>query len=335
MRSLLISCLLCVFPSQAFSTSVWVQGAKADDMSFRAIVEEKGETAIDQWLARHAPDPAAVKELEGEFVSAQKAFLSGSLSDARKQFDHITKKALAEDWGEPQREIIYFSYLRAAQLANSPDQKEAALNAALRFDVSREPDKAIFPPPLVSQFQALKSKAARFEWHLSSSANGFSIAIVNGKRVSIRGTVTLVAGPNRVTLLSAKYQPVTRVLEARELAKAEIPRIPWIEGTCDNPQWRMTKETFGPQVHYKAFLNEDCLIEPTLSLAEMARLSDSPSDKETGFSSLKSISEAKKPSKFWQSKWFWIGVAGVASAALVYQQSQNRSEPTRSTHEGF
>ncbi len=179
---------------------------------------------------------------------SQKAFLTGTLEEARAGFLQIVQLAHASDWKLSQRQAIFLAHLRAGQLTPSPQDRRDLLARAAVFASDLSPDPDLIAPPLATEFNTvkreLKTRATTVEVHPQLSE--FDVLLLNGRTflLATNSTLSLLPGTYRVTLLSNGYQPRTQVLTNHQLATLKPVLSPIVEGTCENPKLANNSETF-------------------------------------------------------------------------------------------
>lgn len=272
-----------------------------NDLEYQAEkVAKTDSVGYDEYLA-DSQAPANLKDnLTRAFLTAQEHFLKSEISVIENYWQDVTVFALKADWDKAQREMIQIAYMRLAQSASNAEDTRKYLSYAIEFDNTYKPNQKLFPPPLIDQYLALRAQSNNVPV-LFKNADGFTYILLNGNKykISNRTPLEITSGIKRITYISPTFAPVTRILDAQEianyipqkkiLAKINGLKIPLVQTS---------------QIHIPSIENK--ISTPTQS-------------------------------RFYQKPKFWIGATLLAGAALIiHNSSQNKNDSPSPTHrEGF
>jgi hypothetical protein len=230
--------------------------------------------------------------------------------------------------------LISIAFLRLAQITKDKADSEKWLELAAQFDPRYSPDSRLFPPPIINQYKHVRAHLKKIRISTSHFA-GFEMALVNGVAVDLMGLdhINSFDQTIRLTLLSSLYQPVTKVLRARDAAQFRPSMVPWVTGSCQRPEWKLNA-TVAKRLegfHLAALFPQECMAilggaAPIFPLSDHGPLT---APAETA-AYTQPAPEAVRTSHFYSNGWFWFGVAAVAGA-LVYSQQKN-SESGNESH---
>lgn len=240
---------------------------------------------------------------------AQFEFLEGSLQKSVKEFQAIVDMRFSANWGKKEREAIHFSFLRLAQLEKNKIKRRNYLKKAYSFSPKIKANSQLFPPPLISEYNAIKKELKPKVWPLPEGADVFSHIQINGvKKDGNTSFVQLFPGTHRIQFLSNKYEPVHFVVNTSNIEEIKIRPMPLARGNCLQPQFSNQLPKQIPHI----YLTPNCQgekIQPknTIPVVGIAGLPKG---------------ESRKKIEFYESKWFWIGMSVVAAGVLMHQNNK-------------
>lgn len=174
-----------------------------------------------------------VKQLTVLLEQAQKSFLKDHLHQSGGYFRAIVKKAYKKDWTDEAQKIIFYSFLRLAQIEWKGLESEAFLYSAVIFAPHLSPDTELFPPPLVQKFQSIKNNQAKLTVFLKQIFPFHELILINGRVFS--GKIQLAYGEYKVTALSSSHKKWSRVISLSKLVQKRIVTAPLVSGHCRSP----------------------------------------------------------------------------------------------------
>jgi len=266
----------------------------------------------------HKIQEQASQELFTNLKMGQFYFLDGQLDLAQKEFQEITDKAHSSDWGEKERQVVHFAFLRKAQLTSNSRTSLNFLRQAMNFDSEQRVDDQIFPPPLVQQYKNLLRERKSKVFAMPPKTAKFDQVLINGKtQLGLKSFLKIPKQVVRITFLSNIYKPQSLVTDTHKLKDLKINLKPLVSGHCENPDWDKTLfKNHKIKPIWSGCKNGKILALPSLTDQQEAIPTTSPSKL-----------------KFLQSKWFWAGVSVLATGALLHhQQQQSRANPSPQDH---
>lgn len=353
MKTLYIKSILSLFvylhiaiAPQAFAaarpTVVYFQSNNSSDSDFKALVRNtRGAITLSDYALELSPTSDDKHRLLTLLESAQKEYLEGSLELAKTSFESITRISRDADWTIEERKSIFYAYMRVASLTSDTVARRQWLSEAARFDYELNPDKTIFTPPLVKEFDSIRKEEVSNakNWDISAFKENIVTIKVNGKKYGAQygGSIKLLNGANRIVFISNKNMPIARVLNANQALATTIPKEYYSLGTCNNPI--VNNVPFNLKNRSAVFFNSDCIL---LSEGEDWKLKDQKQLVATNNTinnasnleqTLKRDDEKLKSSGS-NSKLWVLGIiaAGITTALIL--SAQNTAEPTRQpTHQ--
>jgi hypothetical protein len=338
---LILSLALIVTPANAADKTVLLQAGNASAEDYAVALEANHiySSFIDQWSNREETQSLR-RELRRSFADAQQTFLQSAISDMKTQWEAVALFAPKEDWPKKYRQLIQTAHMRRAQLSTSNKETEKWLQTAIAFDPSYEPDRGMFPPPLVLSYNRLRSRVHRRLIRLSP-ISGFDILLVNGTEYNLNkvSKVFLPESTVRATYLSNRYAPVTRFVKTNDIERLQPERAPFALGTCATPELA-NAASLDRNASVALLFEKHCLVsaktdsvdsgQPSLT----ASIHPEAASIETKFDS-KASHSGETP--LYKKPWFWVGAVAIAGGIIAASQPRGDSSSTPPpTHaEGF
>ena len=224
--------LLITLPSYSFP--VVLKAPQTPLEEFSAYIQTESVVSYSKaQLEKIQNQSTSVKQLTVLLEQAQKSFLKDHLHQSGGYFRSITKKAYKKDWADEAQKIIFYSFLRLAQIEWKGLEPEAFLYSAIIFAPHLSPDTELFPPPLVQKFHSIKKNQAKLTVFLKQIFPFHELILINGRVFS--GKVRLPYGEYRVTALSSSHKKWSRVISLSKLVQKRIVTAPLVSGNCRNP----------------------------------------------------------------------------------------------------
>ena len=214
--------------------AVVLKSAETPQTEFQTYLKTEKAMAYSQFLLGEIQnqDTAPLVSLLGQ---AQEAFLKDHLKTAGEYFQSIVDKAHKKDWVHSARKIIFYSYLRLAQIEWKGGNAEAFLLMALIFADDMEPDASLFPPPLIKKFSTLRKNLPRLSLHFKKIFPRHEVILINGRVFSSNDKPSLPYGSYRVTALSSSHQKWNQVVSLSQLSQKKVRTAGLVSGSCKNP----------------------------------------------------------------------------------------------------
>ncbi len=262
--------------------------------------------------------PDDIKKLRLMLEQAQRSFLKDHLHQSGDYFRSIVKMAHQKDWAAEAQKIIFYSFLRLAQIEWKGLEAEALLYSASVLAPQLEPDVQLFPPPLIQKFNAIRKKQAKLSVSLKRIFPFHEIILINGRVFSNK--VRLPYGEYRVTALSSSHRKWSRIISLSQLVQKRIVTAPLVSGSCRHP-------VFSKGIKHSPVLFPNfCLW--TKSLKKSAPTS--ASEEFYTSSEIQKNAEDLKTSIKWKEhkKWgaFAAAAVGVAAVGFLLWRNQKSSQ---------
>ena len=305
-RSFFLSFILLMALPSYSSLPVLLKAPQTPLEEFSAYIQTEDITSYSKSQVEEIQEQSsAVKQLTVLLEQAQKSFLKDHLHQSGDYFRSIVKKAYKKDWGEEAQKIIFYSFLRLAQIEWKGFEAEAFLYSASVFAPHLNPDTELFPPPLIQKFQSIKKNQARLSVSLKQIFPFHEIVLINGRVFSNK--VRLPYGEYKVTALSSSHKKWSRVISLSKLVQKRVVTAPLVSGSCQNPVF--SKGVDKRQVLFPDFcLWSDDLMNPKIDLPETYAENEIQKNVED----LKNTSHNKE-----LRKWGFLALAAVGAVVTV------------------
>lgn len=310
---------VCLIPTLAHGR-VLIPSPEVRDSEYRALLRMRPEDSSPiERIRRQRPTQVHREELLNALAQAQQAFVSQSSEIAQARFREVTELLDKDDWALQDRSIFVYSFLRLAQLdRNSSDWLDRA--ASLGNDVYIE--RSLFPPPLLSELELRRGQLEKIS--ISDDVlRDWPVVLINGRVCSQTKCAVEVSNNRlRVTWLSQKFQPQSAVIRAQDVRGFRPRQRPWLGGSCAQIEWSEEARQLGDG---EPFFGFQCG-------------SDKNSLHPTKESQSLPWPEAPAPmakTAFYKSKWLWIGIGAVVTAAVIASQNKGKEEREPSTTYGY
>ena len=315
--------LFILFPLPVKADRAWIRPPDTPFKSFKAHINALGnshKTYAEHRLSLQRKKAGAF-QLPRRIQTAQELYLSGTLKSAEEAFQKITRLAHSADWNEEDRRIIFYAFLRSAQITGLPDIKKALLLSAVQFFrkpvTPRHADYNLFPPPLTEQFNELLKTRVFFTVNWRKVFPEHEIILVNGERVPSDKPSKIPSGVHRITALSSSHIPYSQAVRLSRLISRPPKTNLLTTGAC-----RALKIAFGWEAKSVRLLKPECpaplkfvgpVILPEKPSSEKQLLSQNTLSL-TEISAVQKMENPKKISSV--PKWVWIA-GGTVVAGLV------------------
>lgn len=298
----------------------FIRGPGAKQDQFMATAEALNQPTLADFLDENRPELAATEKLQRTFEVAQRNWLEGSIAKSRVHFKAITEMALADDWREPQRIVIQYSFLRLAQTASSEAEKSSWLKKSIDTFPDLMPEDSLFPPPLIEAFQDLRAKilggAIEFDPHEHFSE--FRYLLLNGRRIAIQPDlkIRLTNSRARVTLLSDAHSSITELLAREDLVNFRPTPIPLASGSCEKPS--LAAAPTGVE-SLKVVYSDTCLRTRLSSGSWLSAEGGIKNEQQPPSQSTLPPLPSAPPSSWSKSKWALLGLSALAAGVWASQ----------------
>lgn len=333
MKKLILIVFYMANLSIAYSSTIVAIHPNVDAITERAlIVSHKDYITFETYQLRKTVSSDLKENLAQTFITAQKAFLSAEISDIELLWRNVVAYSYKADWDEPQRRMIQIAYLRLAQLSLNENKTNDWIQQAWAYDSNYNLDEKVFPPPIVSQYNFLKSRNGLHQINTSNFV-GFTKMRVNGVEYPITGKpIRLSPGAKRISLFSNKYAFVSKVISTEDMNTFVPPRLPLLQGTCDSPQIQSSLQSAESQHTVVAYYPGGCRrnLNSTESLKSLLPAPYTAETIQSPFS--KPAPESKK---FYEKPKFWLTSAAITGVIILVKKMQEHESQSPTQREGF
>ena len=311
-RIFLMKCKWIFFVLPFYASAQLIQAPQTPYEEFQAYLETEEINSYSHFqLQEIKKQSESVKSLSFLLEQAQRSFLKGHLKQAGDYFRSIVEQAYDNDWNKEIKDMIFYSYLRLAQI-EWKDNPNHFLYSALIFAPSFKPDESLFPPPLIRKFNKIKNKQPLLKIKLGRIFPFHETILINGKSFS-KKSISLPYGNYRVTALSSSHQPWSQKISLSDLAQKRIVTPPWAGGNCNNPS--VSKKIKKENILYPQF----CRWNPNLKLVKEEKVTSNLIIENNIKQKIKATLKNNK-------KWIWTGV--IATGVTVGIIFLNREQPS-------
>lgn len=317
--------------STVFATQWLVKAPTANPQEFTVYAQNSAYEKISNSFLKCDDKELLMETLK----KAQILFLDGDLEIAKNTFLKIVEKKWSCDWGEEERKIISFSYLRLAQSEQNSEARKNFLAEAIQFDDQYRPDEAVFPPPLIQDFQTLLQQLPREKIVMPLFSKKFTALLRNGRFLSLANlTLETFSGKARFTFVSDAYQTEKFFVTLKELEALTVEPLPLVYGTCDHFQ---IHESLKWQTELNVFFSLDCVksSKQNVIAENQNSIGILPQTKD--------FATTGEPPQQAQGSWLqrnglWLGTAIVGSLLVSYHlknqdKEQHVAVPTTTLHQ--
>ena len=218
------------------STPTILRAPQTSREEFQAFIKtEKGRPYFEVLMEKERNSKKDLKNLLSLMEQAQESFLKDHLKTAGAFFKSITEVSGQKHWAKEAREVIFYAYMRLAQIKWKGESPEVFLHEALLFDSELEPDPKLFPPPLLKKFSHLKKSLPKVTLNLDLIFPFHDRILINGRVFSRKDKPALYYGSYLVSAASSSHKTWKREITASELSQMRVVTPSFIGGVCEAP----------------------------------------------------------------------------------------------------
>lgn len=307
--------LIILFHIHCLAETIQISSPNISNEEFNAYYDthrENGPSFVNFYLQKY-PVYEHVKNLNSLYVKAIGYYFAKSRASAMNYFLQIIDLSLNEDWHAHQREMIFNSFLRLAELV--PIKSEDYLKKAIAFDPTLKPNSQ-FTQTIRNDFENMKRILKKRAFALSlTDFKKFDKMILNGREIDLKNTeIEILPGQYRITIISNKYKPSTFIFSSQQMMILDSPAIPFVDGSC------VANETSD------YFQNSNIKVYNPKCAKEQKFL---PVSKNTN-DFLKTSATEPNTKTIFEKPWFWAA-AGAVVGFLIVSNLNQKSGPTSET----
>jgi hypothetical protein len=324
----LFLCLLLILPPSAWAQTTLYRAPGAAKV--RYLTKLRLEKDLVDPMTAHKqmhPSPARREHLLQMLSEAQQIFLAGK--DAKTAFENILSLLNSDDWKTSQREIFHYAALRLAQISTDQKIRDQWLLTALQIENEVSISAELFPPPVLARYRELKKISRKV--NLAARLNGWSSFLINGVECSMKSCPDIILSnqPVRVTALSDQWVTQSLLINLNAGDSLDLPKSAWLTADCELSDAALKGQGF---CEFKT--------DPIVQIAKLDLRPKSPLDSNP-HAAQKLVAPQPPPKRMpeWiKSKWLWIGVGLVTTAAVIaanQPKQETKKEPTVSYNLSF
>ena len=300
---------------------VVIQSEEASNTRYQKHLQEnpRSQSFIQYYISQKTDQTYG---LLNELKLGQYHFLNGNLEKAGEHFEKMAELQHQANWGAKERDGIHYALMRLFQLEKDESQRQAWLKQAVTLEYGKNLNPKIFPPPLIEAYKKLKEKMVRHIWPLPEQADLFDRILINGKeQEGHSGFIKTVGAVQRIQFLSNRYLPIHYVTHPGQLEKLVIKPVSLAQGSCHQPVLNT-----GISSNWKwVYLKSNCISDGRSSgkpyLIKKPHRQDQ-TYQQVVVSSKKT--KKKEKTKFYNSKWFWLGLSVLATGFAFQNFERNK-----------
>ena len=215
-------------PSIGYS-QILIRADKTSFIEFSAYAQTESMKTFTEYQLekiRISPRPVQLKSL---LEKAQSKFLSHDPESAKPVYQSIIHQAHSFDWEEEERKIIFYSFLRLAQLERNVHKSKLLLKEAMIFEQDLKLDFKLFPPPLVKAYQQIKKSSLLTSLDLKNIFPIHEVVLINGRMYQNTQKLSLPYGTYRITALSSSHNSWSEVISLSHLILKKFKPHLWLQ----------------------------------------------------------------------------------------------------------
>lgn len=309
-----VLCYIFLTPQLLYS-QVLIPTAKTDPFNFKAQLYKTSYQSFTDWYLEKRTTLEEEMLIIDLFNKAQSELLNNDQLSAQSTYLKIINMEHDKDWKKPQRQLIVDSYQQLIKVSSyNKDVYKHRLQA------------------YTNEFNDLNSiKNKSFATYNSKHLQNWSSILINGAHYQLSDlkNIKFYNTVYRWTLLSDKAQPHTLISHPREFfSKVYPPKYFYSEsGNCN----LIIKKHY--EFKHLVFSNKVCELNSDNSLPSKPAITE----KQPSVKIDTSLRTQVTHTKWYRSKWLWMGAAILTGAYLYKAQSQSTNETeAQPTHtEGF
>ena len=321
----LFLCTVLLFSHSIVYSKVLMRAADTDFVEFSAYAQTESIKTFAQYQWDQIRNSLPPVQLESLLTRAQSEFLSDSPESAKMTYQAVVNHTHAFDWDTEERKIIFYSFLRLAQLETEEQRSKLLLKKAVVFGKNLKVDLSLFPPPLVKAYHQIKESIHLISFDLRNIFPNHEWILINGAGYSHDQQVSLPDGTYRITALSSSHKAWTQIISLAQLVTKKIQTPLLVAGQCEKA---LLSSSLGKKIGHRiqVLFPHFCVwdINKPVSLDL----------KPTGVQELMDNNNSNQ--KITLNKWFWLGIAAtlvVATVVVMDFEDKNGDSPSSGSPE--
>lgn len=318
--SIVLGCCLLI-ASQSIWANVYLRAPYSQQWQFEKVFNKRPQALRQRDILLNNHNMGKSDQLTSLLEQAQMDFLSPNRTNAIKAFKKVTEMALEADWNEVERQVIFYAFLRLAQLDD--DQHLKWMQEAIHFDHQQSPEPEFFSPVFIEEFEKIREETiANFvQWNTTKKLGAFSKVMINGTVHSKGDLVKTSPGPVRVTFLSDAHHPISLQTVGENLSQIKVNPKALVGGNCQKPFWYKKP---GSAKKYFVVFSDNCVREYSKGnwVPSLEKLTQSPSPTPPPIQQRWSPPKAESP--WYKSPWIYVGLAAIAVGTTIHLNQQDK-----------
>lgn len=242
-----------------------------------------------------------------------------NFSEANDILKQIITQKLKRDWNSSMREIFFLSHIHLSEHSESQKKSRTHLVQALFILPNWKKYDFNLSPRIRNSLDSLYLEENRKAITISTAKwiHDFPFIFLNGVKYDLKkvNSIKLLQGLHRVTFVSPKFQPITKILRAHEIPTTHLLTRPFVSGNCAKPILQVAN----PPANLAFFFSKNCIkrfdgktwvtYEPkTKTWLKSLELPNFLA------ASAKPLAKKKKSYKNW---WIWAAIGAVAISTQI------------------
>ena len=291
---------ICLFLSQEIlGKKPLIQSQDTSFVEYQAYLQAHSKyISVINYKKNIHPFKKHKNEIFNLFTKAQKSYLKKNIKKNIKIFKKIIHLKFKDDWTFSERKIIFYSFLRLAEL----DIKNTNywIKESLFFDLFQRPSTHFFSPPFQKKWIKQKKQLKLISFKIPKSLKkDFPIVKINGQTLKSNKKIKLVDDIlYRFHFLSNTYKPIILIAKPNNIESDIYFKTKLVEGSCEHPQFSTKKIKL-------ALFPQACLGEERI------------------FTFMNYTQNKKDIPHLWDTK--WLIAASFLTGFFIYKYSQKSS----------
>ncbi|NQZ01208.1 MAG: hypothetical protein HRT45_11135 [Bdellovibrionales bacterium] len=303
------------------------------------LLARPNSVSYAEYLSQEHSSPAEkAEQLQDRFASASEAFFNQNEQTAISAFRWVLELSNEAQWRAKERQILLFSALRVWELSERPAEKSLAMELALGFGSLSEVDKTVFSPQTVQAFKAATETNRTITVPITGWMKSYEILAYEGNFISLSNKSTIqIRHSNQVGLFSfysSSVEAFEVLTKSEQLISQQHQPRPLIATDCSTKLDQnlnlilIDENSFcGDETHLRVATKTPVKTKAAQSkpkpppALDLEKLRPVRSRNDISVSN-EVLDETRRPSKWWENKWLWIGLGAVVTSAAVYDQNQ-------------
>jgi hypothetical protein len=320
MKKYLTILLAILHPASMMADTVWVRHPGSSPSEFESELFRVGDAVA--FVDAHPIDDryrGDKQRLIDSFAAAQSHFAVANYLLAEREYQKILQIRLEHDWDAEARALIAQAFLRLAENQKQLSRKAHLLREAATFYDEGAVVWSQFAPTL--QGQLLQAQRQLQTLPIPRSVLAFDAVAINGKKYPLPSQLPAAMGNGlqRITFLSNRYWPQTRIVNATDFLKWR-PEVVAFAENCRQREVKLQKTALP-------------VFQGAVCGPASRRMANRPSPKtEPSFSTATPLASSEASSDTWsdsgRNNLLWIIGGTMLAVFALRQMGKNSGDDT-------